>query len=523
MTASPGTYHDPCEGFLMWTKNALNELTRTRLQGYQFIVVANREPFSHRFTAERKIECIRPASGMVSALDPILRACGGVWVGHGSGDADRLTADERGHVRVPPEDPAYTLRRVWLTKEQEDGYYNGLSNGGLWPLCHVSYTRPTFQPQHWQTYREVNELFARAVLAEAGDRPTFVFIQDFHFALLPRMLRQANANLIVAQFWHIPWPNREAFATFPWGEELLDGLLGNDLLGFHLRSHCQNFLDTVDASLEVRSDREQNEIRRGGKATLVRPFPISIDYDAHQGLARSAEVAERSETWRRQLGLTDQRLGIGIDRIDYTKGLPDRLRAIDIFLEQHPQWRERFVFVQIGVPSRTHVPAYQVLDDEIDHLVEQINWKWSTDTWRPLHYFKRHHTAVEMMALHRLADFCLVTSLHDGMNLVAKEFVASRGDGDGVLILSRFTGSARELTDALLVNPFSVEQCGEAIQQALAMPESERRRRMLRMRDAVEHNNIYRWAGKIVSALLKFEFAESTAGEMMLAFARDEG
>jgi trehalose 6-phosphate synthase len=499
----------------MWTKDALHELVRARLQGYQFIVVANREPFSHRFTSDRKIECIRPASGMVSALDPILRACGGVWVGHGSGDADRRTADALGHVRVPPEDPAYTLRRVWLTKEQENGYYSGLSNGGLWPLCHVSYTRPTFDPEHWREYCEVNELFAEAVLEEAGERPTFVFIQDFHFALLPRMLRNANANLIVAQFWHIPWPNREAFASFPWAEELLDVLLGNDLLGFHLRSHCQNFLDTVDANLEVRSDREKNEIRRGGKSTLVRPFPISIDYDRHQELADSDEVAAQVEAWRRRPGWEGQRIGIGIDRIDYTKGIPERLRAIDLFLQRHPQFREQFIFVQIGVPSRTHVPAYRALDDEIDHLVDEINWKYSTDSWRPLHYFKRNHSAVEMMGLHRLADFCLVSSLHDGMNLVAKEFVASRTDGDGVLILSRFTGTARELGDALLVNPFSVEQCSEAVYQALSMPESERRRRMQRMRDAVAHNNIYRWAGKILSALLQFEFAEVTSVAMV--------
>jgi trehalose 6-phosphate synthase len=498
----------------MWTKDALHELIVTRLQGYQFIVVANREPFSHRFTADRGIECVRPASGMVSALDPILRACGGVWVGHGSGDADRRTADERGHIRVPPEDPAYTLRRVWLTKEQENGYYNGLCNGALWPICHVSYTRPDMKPEHWRMYREVNERFAQAVLEEAGDKPTFVFIQDFHFALLPRMLRSANANLIIAQFWHIPWPNREAFAPFPWAEEVLDGLLGNDLLGFHLRSHCQNFLDTVDANLEVRSDREQYEICRGGKATLVRPFPISIDFDAHQEEADGPEVAARQETWIRQLVLTHERVGIGIDRIDYTKGIPERLRAIDLFLERYPEWRERMVFVQIGVPSRIHVPAYRALDDEIDNLVEEINWKWSTDTWRPLHYFKRNHSAVEMMALHRLADFCMVTSLHDGMNLVAKEYVASRTDEDGSLILSRFTGAARELGDALLVNPFSVEACTEAIHLALTMPESERRRRMQRMREAVAHNNIYRWAGKIVSALLKFEFADSTVWEM---------
>jgi trehalose 6-phosphate synthase len=492
----------------MWTKEALHELIATKLRDYQFIVVANREPYVHRYTADRRIEWAAPASGMVSALDPIVRACGGVWIAQGSGDADRKTADERGRIRVPPDDPSYTLRRLWLTKEQETGYYYGLANAGLWPLCHVAYTRPVFNPRHWQIYREVNELFARAVVEEADGRPTFVFIQDYHFGLLPRMLKDAGSNFIVAQFWHIPWPNEETFGTFPWKEELLDGLLGNDLLGFHLRSHCQYFLDLVECSLEALIDRENGEIRRSGRTTLVRPFPISIDAVEHEDMARSEKVERLMERWRQQTGITDEGVGIGIDRIDYTKGIPERLRALNLFLQQNRDYRERFVFVQIGVPSRTQVKAYQQLDDEIDGLVEEINWKWSTESWQPIQYFKQSFSQPEMMALHRLADFCIVPSLHDGMNLVAKEFVASRFDGDGTLILSKFTGAARELKDAILVNPFSVEELAGAMREALEMPEEERRRRMQRMRAEVAGNNIYRWAGKIISALLKFDFSD---------------
>lgn len=491
----------------MWTKEALHELIQNKLRDYQLIVVANREPYIHRHAGKR-IECIFPASGMATALDPILRACGGIWIGHGSGDADCETVDAHNHVQVPPDDPQYTLRRVWLTKEQEEGYYYGLANEGLWPLCHIAFTRPIFKQPDWETYRHVNSLFAEAVLEEAGNTPTFVFIQDFHFALLPRLLKKANPKLIVAHFWHIPWPNRETFRAFPWKDELLDGLLGNDLLGFHLRYHCQNFLDTVDRGLEAKVDQERSEITRMGKVTVIRPFPISIDFDHHVTMAASPKVESYMDGWRVQLGLQDQFVGIGIDRIDYTKGIPDRLRALDRFLEKNPTYRKKLVFVQVGVPSRSHIPKYKMLDGEIEKLVDEINWRWSEASWKPIVFLKQHYGQAELAALHRLAHFCIVSSLHDGLNLVAKEFVSSRFDGDGMLILSHFTGAARELTDALLVNPFAIEEMADAIRKALEMPAAERRKRMKKMRDAVANNNIYRWAGKVLSALLKFDFPE---------------
>ncbi len=492
----------------MWTKDALHQMIDERLRDHKLIIVANREPYIHRYH-EDQIECIKPASGMVTALDPIVKACGGIWVGHGSGNADRATVDEKDHVRVPPDNPSYTLRRVWLTKEQEASYYYGLSNQGLWPLCHCVFTRPVFNPRHWNIYREVNQLFADAVLEEADNKPAFVFIQDYHFGLLPRMLKQANQNLIVAHFWHIPWPNREIFRVFPWKEELLDGLLGNDLIGFHVRYHCQNFLDTIDRTIEAKVDQERSEIIREGKTTVLRPFPISIDFATHQQTIDSAEVASEMKRLQKKLGLGKLKLGIGIERLDYTKGIPERLQAIDLFLERNPEYVDQFLFVQVAVPSRSHIPEYQSLEEEIDRLVENINWKWSTKWgWRPVVLYKEHFEPVSMIALHRLAHFCIVSSLHDGMNLVAKEFVASRSDEDGVLILSQFTGSALELDDALLVNPYSVDEMAEGIKTALQWPEAERRKRMQRLRSAVEHNNVYRWAGKIISALLRFDFPD---------------
>jgi len=299
------------------------------------------------------------------------------------------------------------------------------------------------------------------------------------------------------------------FRAFPWGEELLDGLLGNDLLGFHIRLHCQNFLDLVDRTIEAKVDRERWDVTRGGRNTLVRAFPISIDFTAHDLHARGDAVQKEMDAWRHRLRLGERLLGAGIERLDYTKGIPDRLRALDYLFETRPEWRGRFLFVQVAVPSRSHLPSYQAVEDEVDRLVEQLNWKWGNGTWKPVILLKQHHNLVQMAALHRLTRFFIVNSLHDGMNLVAKEYVASRFDEDGVLVLSRFTGAQRELPDALSVNPFALHETADAIHQALTMPESERQRRMRRMRERVAYNNVYRWAGKILSNLLKFDLPES--------------
>lgn len=478
------------------------------MAGYKFIVVANREPFIHRYVDDQ-ITVVKPASGLATAIDPLMEASQGTWIAHGSGDADRDVVDEFSRIRVPPEDPRYTLRRVWLTKEQEQGFYYGLANEGLWPLCHVTFTPPVFRTKDWETYREVNRLFADVVLAEAGDQPTFVFIQDYHFCLLPRMLKTANAKLIIAQFWHIPWPNREVFRVFPWKEELLDGLLGNDLLGFHIRYHCQNFLDTVDRNIEAHVDTDRFHITRNKLLTAVREFPISIDYADHSSLSQCDEVTSSMTRWKKRLGKRVELLGVGIERLDYTKGIPQRLRAVDDLLENHPELRQRFVFLQLAAPSRSHIPEYQRIEDEVEKLVEQINFRWKERSWQPILFLKQHYGPIDMMAVHRLANFCVVSSLHDGMNLVAKEFIASRVDERGVLILSRFTGSARELNDAIQVNPFAVHELADAMHQALVMPPEEQGKRMARMREHLERHNVYRWGGKVLSELLKFDFPEN--------------
>ena len=482
------------------TKQTLRRLTRRTLGDRPFVVVSNREPYVHTYR-DGAVQVQRPASGLTVALDPVMRAVGGLWVAHGSGDADAHVTDTRNSVRVPPEKPAYTLKRVWLTKEQEAGYYYGFANSALWPLCHIAYRRPLFRQSDWESYREVNELFADAVAEEVGKEKAFVFVQDYHLALLPRLLKQRCPRAAVAHFWHIPWPNPEVFRICPWKSELLEGLLGSDILSFHIRYHCNNFLDTVDRELEARPDREMTAIVYHGQTTKLRSFPISVDFEAINWEAARRPVTLRMRELREQLRLPARNVGIGIDRADYTKGIPERLRALDRFLDLYPEYRGDFAFVQVAVPSRVHVEEYRRLNDEIDQLVEQINWKHALGSWKPILYLPQHLGPRDLFALYRLARFCLVSSLHDGMNLVAKEFVAANVEEDGVLLLSQFTGAARELRDALIINPFATDQLAEQIHQALTMEDDEVRARMRRLRETVRERNIYKWASDILRKL----------------------
>lgn len=495
-------------------KHDLQRFVRERLAGVNLIVVSNREPYLHRYSGT-SLECVRPASGMTSALDPVLSACGGTWVAHGSGSADREVVDWQNRILVPPGSPQYTLRRVWLTKEQESGYYYGLANEGIWPLCHVVFTPPMFDPGAWRTYESVNRLFADIVLEEAGEGPALVFVQDYHLALLPRFLKSANPSLTVAQFWHIPWPNPETFRVFPWAEQLLDGLLGNDLLSFHQNYHCQNFLQAVGWHVEARVDIERSEVTKAGHQTLVRAHPIGVDAEGLAEKANSASVQDLMLQWRQELGLRSHFLGIGVDRIDYTKGIPQKLRAIGMFLERYPEFRKRFVFVQVGVPSRTRIGRYQALVEEVESVAADVNWVHGDGNWQPIILWKRQEGLDRLVALYRMADLCLVSSLHDGMNLVAKEFVASRTDEDGVLILSRFAGAAQDLSQALLVNPYSLEETAAAIHQALTMPEADRSARMRLMREAVSSHTVFDWAGKLLSDLLRASYSEEASPNLV--------
>jgi len=444
-----------------------------------------------------------PASGMTVALDPVMKACGGTWVAYGSGEADRDVVDDRDRVAVPPESPDYTLRRVWLTREEEEKFYFGYSNEGLWPLCHIVHVRPQFRESDWEVYRAVNQKFADAVLEEIGDDQGFVFIQDYHFALLPRLLKERRPDLIVAQFWHIPWPNPEAFRICPQAEELILGLLGNDILGFHVSYHGLNFLESVERFLEARVDRERSSVVKEGKETLVRPFPISIDFAMIDGKSRSGDLEQRIGFLRDDFRLRGRFLGVGIDRMDYTKGIIERFNAIDRLFEKYPAFIGQFVFLQLGPLSRIHIPKYRTYNDEIYARMLDINEKWKRKDWQPIILHKKHLDLDDLLLYYRAADLCVVSAIHDGMNLVAKEFVASRIDEKGVLILSRFTGASRELEQAVPINPIATDEFADAIKTALEMPLEEQVSRMRKMRETVEENNVFRWAGRIVNEMRK--------------------
>lgn len=486
----------------MWGKETLKQLIEEKLNGGLFVVASNREPYIHRFGPEG-IECINPASGLTMALDPVLRASGGVWVAHGSGDADRKVVDEKNRVQLPPEGPKYSLRRIWLNKVEETGYYYGFSNETLWPLCHIVYAKPKFDEADWLHYKSVNEKFAKTILDEVGDRKAFVFIQDYHLTLVPKILRELNPDIKSALFWHIPWPNPEAFRINPWKEEILWGMLGADLLGFHINYHADNFLNTVDQTLEVRVDKVGSSVVSGGRETLVRPFPISIDYEQIRKDANAPEIKQLIGKLKKEYNLGSQFVAIGTDRIDYTKGIIERFNAIDKLLEKYPEYIGKFTFIQAGVLSRIHIQKYKDLNDDINATVERINWKYSSDSWQPIVMIRRHFTQKELMALYKMADVCVVSSLHDGMNLVAKEYVAAADASKGTLVLSLFTGAARELTDAVLINPYAPDSFAESIKNALEMPPEEKEKRMLKMKETVAENNIYKWAGKIIQSLLR--------------------
>jgi trehalose 6-phosphate synthase len=484
----------------MWNKDSLQNLVQKRFNDWQFILVSNREPYMHIYRGG-EVEVIMPASGMAIALDSLMQITGGTWVAAGSGEADQEAVVGQDTILVPPGNPKYKLRRLWLTREEEKDYYYGFSNEALWPLCHVCYARPLFAAAQWEVYCQVNRKFADAILSEVGDKRTIVFIQDYHFALLPRILKKANPRLIICQFWHIPWPSFEVFRICPWGTNILEGLLGNDLLGFHLQYHCNNFFDTVERILEVRVDYENFSIFRQNKETRVRPFPISIDFERFENLALSGRVQSQIAQLRHRFNLSGVKVGLGVDRLDYTKGIPERLEAINIFFQKYPQYQGRFTFIQLGPVSRLNIPLYKQLNALVDSLEVEINSRYARGRWKPVIVVKAHLSQEEIVPYYRLADVLVVSSLHDGMNLVAKEYVASRVDDDGALLLSPFTGAARELVWAYGVNPFNPEEIADNIFKALKDPPGEKTARMAPMRHWVREHNIFFWAARILEEL----------------------
>jgi trehalose 6-phosphate synthase/phosphatase len=482
-----------------WTPQALQLVVRDQLHSPQMIVVSNREPYSHDFADNGAIDVRVPASGMVTALEPVMRACSGTWVAHGSGSADRETVDRSDHVRVPPDDPSYTLRRVWLSEAEEQGFYYGLSNEGLWPLCHLAYVRPAFRAEDWVVYQSVNRKFAEIVAQEAQSDNPVILIQDFHFAMLPGYLRSRRPKATIMLFWHIPWPNAETFGVCPWKREMLSHLLMADILGFHTLYHCQNFLATLDRFIECQVDHERMTVALQGHICHVAAYPISIEWPP-RWLKALPDIQQSRRAVRERFGIAEHvTLGLGVERWDFTKGVIERCLALELLLEQNPRLRGQVTLLQIAAPSRSKLAAYQALQRATLAEVERINARFASADWKPIVLIGKHQPPEQVFELYRAADFCIVNSLHDGMNLVAKEFVAARDDEDGVLILSTFAGAARELVEAILVNPFDVAETAAAIRRALEMPREQRLLRMQLMRRTIKENNVYRWAGRMLT------------------------
>ena len=496
----------------LWTAERLRVSLRDRLQDQPLFVVSNREPYMHVHDGNKMIKMLVPASGVVTALEPVLLACNGTWVANGSGSADREIVDAHDHLRVPPDRPSYTLRRIWLTDEEDKGYYDGFSNEGLWPLCHIAHTRPIFRPEDWLQYQRINQRFADAVLQEMADVDSPILLaQDYHLALVPKMVKEVRPDARVAIFWHIPWPNAEVFGICPWQRDLIEGLLGADLIGFHIQSHCNNFLETVDRALEALTEWDRFAVSRQGHVTRVRPYPISVAFPENSRPdVDSVNAGALREALCDEIGIEATHLGVGVDRVDYTKGILERFRALERFFELNPGYQQRFTFVQIGAPSRTDIERYQNFLDEVSSEADRINARFQTSRWKPIVFRKKHHSHEEIARFYQAASLCMVTSLHDGMNLVSKEFVASREDERGVLILSTFAGAAHELSDALLVNPYDIAQLARTIHRALEMPEQEQAERMQRMRHTVRQHNVYRWAAHLLSDLteIRIELVE---------------
>ena len=485
--------------------------------GCDTVVLANREPFQHDLAPDGRVVVHHSSGGLVTALEPLMEACAGVWVAHGSGTADRLVVDEQDRLAVPPANPTYRLRRVWLDDRERRGYYYGFANEGLWPLCHRAHVQPVFRSDDFAMYQRVNGRFANAVCTEVNDNSPLIFVQDYHFALAPRLIRRRLPLSCIVAFWHIPWPHPRDYAILPWRRQLLEGLLGATILGLQTPEDCRHFVETVRLLPGARVNLARDVVTYAGTQTTVRAYPISIEWPSRWADRAPSTDACRTAVCSEIGAPSDVLLGIGVDRLDYTKGINEKFLAVEQLLERRPELRERFVFVQIAEPSRHCLAAYREVRRRIVETADRINRRFSAGRYRPIILIEAHREPADVYRFLRAADLCYVGSLHDGMNLVAKEFVSAREDCRGVLILSEFAGAARELTSALIVNPYAIDRCAQALAQALVMPEAQQAERMIAMRSVVARHNVYRWAGEILTDAARLRKVKTGGRELLPA------
>ncbi len=473
----------------------LIKYAKKTLKNQQFIVAIQREPYIHENTTDG-IKLKKAAGGAHLLLDGILKQIGGVMVALGMGSADKKMVDEHNRYKVTTTDKNYLLKRIFLKKKEIDGFYYGFANQTLWPLCHNVFQKPSFVQEWWDEYVKVNEKFTKSISEEIGEN-AFVWINDYHLALLPKMLRDIRPSVKIGTFWHIPWPTYEIFRICPWRKGILEGLLGSNFIGFHRGYHVDNFIECARRELGVIVETEPRSVTYKDHTTKLSNLPAGIDYH---------EIAEKLEKHKNpskqviknDFGFDYEFLIVGVDRIDYTKGLVERLKALDKFLEKYPQFQGKVVYLSIGAPSRTRIPAYKALQHEITDLVEKINWKYSTEDWKPICFADKVIARERIFEYYQLADACLVTSLDDGMNLVAKEYVICNKADKGMLILSKFTGAAKDLQSSIQINPYDIDQTAEAIYTALTMSPEEKTQRNKLMKSIVKEYNIYNWAIKFI-------------------------
>ncbi|CAN5874436.1 trehalose-6-phosphate synthase [soil metagenome] len=474
----------------------------------QIIVLSNREPYSHEMVAEGQVELRHSASGLVHAVEPLLSACGGVWVAHGSGSADRTVVDAFDRVDVPPDDPQYRLRRVWLTDDEYAGYYYGFANDALWPLCHRAFVKPVFRAADLDAYRAANARFADAVCEEAVDDTPIVLVQDYHFAFAPAMLRERLPLSTIVTFWHVPWPERQRFSICPWGPQLLDGLLGSSIVGFQTDSDRGNFAAAVRATLDAKVSDDVSAIAYNGRQIALGVYPASIAWTPEKDDVISVAECRASVCETLALG-DDVRIAVGVDRLDYTKGIEEKFLAVEQLLEMYPEYRNRLVLIQLAEPTRPGLATYIELRARVRATAERINLAYGTGDYCPIILLEGHHPQPEVSRYLRAADVCVVSSLHDGMNLVGKEFVRARTDERGVLVLSTFAGAARSLDDALVINPYDAQGTADVIARALRMAESEQRSRMRKLRRTVAASDAHRWAADMLADAAAWRAAQT--------------
>jgi alpha,alpha-trehalose-phosphate synthase [UDP-forming] len=470
-------------------------LVDQRLLPERFLIVSNRLPYGLEVDGDR-VDFKQGVGGLVTALDPILRHTGGLWIGWG-GTHEPLP--EKVEVHSGGTRGPYSLKPLSLTRDEVERYYLGYSNKALWPLFHYFQEFCEFDTGHWATYEAINRRFADAIVEDYrnGD---LIWIHDYHLMLVPGMIRRRIPQAKIAFFLHIPFPSNEIFVVEPRAEELLNGLLGADLIGFHIDTYLYNFMDCVSKLSDHRYSRSEMRVIVDGRSVRLGSFPISIDFEHFVQMASREEI-DRQISEVRNAYRADF-IALGVDRLDYSKGIPERLRAIELMLDRHEDIQGKFTFVQLSAPSRTKVEAYRKMREETERMVGHVNGRFGGKGCIPIDYRYQSYSQPDLVTYYRASDLALITPLRDGMNLVAKEYVAAQVANEGMLVLSRFAGAYQELKDAVIVNPYDPETMAEQIYRAIQMGPAEREMRMRRLREVVRRNDIYWWLERCLRAML---------------------